>query len=86
MNHRHRKVLGALFARPASANIHTRDAEAVLVDLGAVLDHTSHGRLQIQLGGHSMTMGHVGHTLSPEAVRELRKFLEAAGISAPAGA
>lgn len=86
MNHRHRKVLAALFARPASANIHTRDVEAVLVELGAELDHTSHGRLQIALGGRSMSMPHLGHTLSPEAVRELRKFLEAGGISAPADA
>ena len=86
MNHRHRKVLGALFARPASANIHTKDAEAVLADLGATLDHTSHGRLQIALGGRTMTMAHVGHTLSPETVRELRKFLESAGVSPPAGA
>jgi hypothetical protein len=38
MNHRHRKVLHALFAHPVSANIHANDVEAVLTELGAELE------------------------------------------------
>ena len=34
MNHRHRKVLHALFAHPVSANIHFRDVESVFKELG----------------------------------------------------
>ena len=34
MNHRHRKVLHALFAHPISANISFKDVESLLSELG----------------------------------------------------
>jgi hypothetical protein len=80
LNHRHRKVLEALFAHPVSANIHTGDVEALLADLGAELDHTHHGKLMVRLNGHSQAFPHMAHTLSPDQVRLMRKFLEGAGV------
>ncbi len=80
MNHRHRKVLHALFAHPISANIHAADVEAVLVELGAELDHSHHGKLLARLGGQSLSLSHSRHTLAPDQVRQTRKFLEGCGI------
>lgn len=80
MNHRHRKVLHALFAHPVSANIHAGDVEAVLVELGAEVEPTGHGRQMVRLNGHAMAFSHAAHTLPPDEVRQVRKFLEGAGI------
>lgn len=80
MNHRHRKVLHSVFAHPVSANIHAADVEAVLGELGAELDHSHHGKLTAQLGGHALALSHTSHTLTPEQVRQVRKFLEECGI------
>lgn len=80
MNHRHRKVLEALFAHPISANIHVSDVEALLADLGAELDHTHHGKLMVRLNGQAQAFPHMSHTLSPDQARQMRKFLETAGI------
>ncbi|MEK0082069.1 hypothetical protein [Benzoatithermus flavus] len=80
MNHRHRKVLEALFAHPVSGNIHAGDVEALLTDLGAELEHTHHGKLMVRLGGQAQAFPHMAHTLSPDQVRLVRKFLESAGV------
>ena len=39
MNHRHRKVLHALFAHPVSANIHFKEVMHVFEELGAEIDN-----------------------------------------------
>ena len=80
LNHRHRKVLHALFAHPVSANIHGGDVEAVLTELGAELDHSHHGRMTARLHGQQLSLAHAGHTLGPDQVRQVRKFLEDAGV------
>jgi hypothetical protein len=80
MNHRHRKVLQALFAHPTSANIHLSDVETVLADLGAELETSSHGRLTVRLNGQARTFAHAGRTVPPDEVRQIRRFLEEAGI------
>ena len=81
MNHRHRKVLEALFAHPVSANIHASDVEAVLAELGSDLDHSRHGKLLVHLNGQSLALVRAGHTLVPDQVRQVRKLLESAGIT-----
>jgi hypothetical protein len=80
MNHRHRKVLHALFAHPVSANIHAADVEGVLSELGAEVDHSHHGKLTARLNGHQLAMAHPGHTLTPDQVRMVRKYLEECGV------
>jgi hypothetical protein len=80
MNHRHRKVLHALFAHPVSANISFRDVETLLGELGGTLSHSGHGKLKVELNGHSAAFSTAAHSLPKEEVAQVRKFIEAAGI------
>jgi len=81
MNHRHRKVLQALFAHPVSANIALRDIEALLVELGASVENRHGGRMGVRLNKHFAEFAHrSAHSLTPDQVRHLRKFLTDAGI------
>ena len=80
MNHRHRKVLHALFAHPVSANIHFRDVESVFKELGAELGHSGNGRLSVRLSGHTVAFHAAGHSVPKEEVAQIRKFLETCGV------
>lgn len=80
MNHRHRKVLHALFAHPVNANIHFRDVESVFKELGAELGHSGNGRLSVHLGGHTAAFHAAGHSVPKQEVTQIRKFLETCGI------
>ena len=80
MNHRHRQILHALFAHPVSANVPLRGVEAVLRDLGAEVQHGHNGRMQVSLAGRRHGFAHHAHDLTPDEVRELRKFLIDCGI------
>ncbi len=80
MNHKHRKTLHALFAHPVSANISSRSVEAVLKELGGEIEQRHGGRLGVRLNGHFAEFSHDSHSLAPPHVRQMRKFLEGAGI------
>ncbi len=80
MNHRHRKILHALFAHPVSANIPARGVEAMLGELGAEVTTGGHGRLHIRLDGHQLVLSHRGAELSPQEVQQLRRFLIDRGV------
>jgi hypothetical protein len=80
MNHKHRKVLHALFGHPLSANISTRAVESVIEDLGGKIDQRHGGRIGVHLNGHFAEFSHDTHTLSPEHVQKVRKFIGDAGI------
>lgn len=80
MNHRHRKVLHALFAHPISANIDFREVEHVLKELGAEIDNKSGSRIGVTLKGHTAAFHHASHALPKEEVMQLKKFLEKCGI------
>lgn len=80
MNHKHRKVLHALFAHPASANLSPRSVESVLVELGADIDQRHGGRWGVRLKGHFAEFSHGGHSLAPQQVRQIAKFVSDAGI------
>lgn len=82
MNHRHRKVLHAIFAHPVSGNINFRDVEQVLSELGADVANKSGARVGVMLNGHSAAFHHSTHNMPPEEVAQIRKFLEEAGVSA----
>ena len=82
MNHRHRKVLHAIFAHPISGNISFRDVEQVLQELGAEVSNKSGARIGVSLNGHTVAFHHGGHSLLKEDVIQVRKFLTDAGISA----
>jgi hypothetical protein len=80
MNHRHRKVLQALFAHPISANIDFKDVVHVLAELGADIDNKSGNRIGVTLNGHTAAFTHAHHSLPKEEVVQIRKFLEATGV------
>jgi hypothetical protein len=80
MNHRHRKVLHALFAHPISANISFRDVETLFEELGGTVGHSGHGKLRVELNGHSANFPTAQHALPKDEVVQIKKFIEAAGI------
>jgi hypothetical protein len=81
MNHHHRKTLHALFAHPISANIDFKDMLHLLEGVGAKIDNKSGNRIGVTLNGHSVALQHAHHDLPKEEVAQVRKFLEACGIS-----
>ena len=80
MNHRHRKVLHALFAHPVSANIDPKQVHAALADIGAEVEHGGHGQILVRLNGQTLGFHDSRHSLSKEEVGALRKFLAEAGV------
>jgi hypothetical protein len=82
MNHHHRKILHSLFAHPINANIDMKDVQHVLVELGAEIEQKSGGRIGVTLGGHTIAIAHVNHSLPKEEVIQVRKFLETCGVDA----
>lgn len=79
MNHKHRKILHALFAHPEPANIAPADVEHLLTDLGAELHERSGAKYAVTLNGHTASFHHAQHSLPKDEVRAVRKFLETAG-------
>ena len=80
MNHRHRKVLHALFAHPVSHNIRYTDVVHVLQELGAEIDNKSGNRIGVKLNGHSVALTHAQHDLPLEEVMQIKKFLTTCGV------
>lgn len=80
MNHRHRKLLHALFAHPINANVSMRDVESVMRELGAEVDAAHSGKTHVVLKGHSANFSHAGHSLPKQQVVQVRKFIEGCGI------
>lgn len=81
MNHRHRKVLHALFAHPISANIDFKDVESVLRELGAEIDNRHGARVGVTLKGRTAVFHHAQHALAKDEVVQLRKFLVDSGVA-----
>ena len=81
MNHKHRKTLHALFAHPVSANIATRAVASVFEELGGQVEQRHGGRWGVHLNGHFAEFSYDTHTLSPEHVQKIRKFLTDAGVN-----
>lgn len=81
MNHRHRKVLHALFAHPVSANIDFQDVQSVFRELGAEIEERSGARIAVTLKGHTVAFHHANHSVPKDEVVQIRKFLIDCGIS-----
>lgn len=80
MNHKHRKVLHALFAHPVSGNIDFKQVESVFKELGGEIKHTHTGKVSVHLNGHSANFSHAKHSLPKEEVAQMRKFLTTCGV------
>jgi len=81
MNHHHRKTLHALFAHPISANIDFKKVIHLLEEIGADVDNKTGNRIGVTLNGHSVAFPHAHHSLPKDEVAQVRKFLEACGIT-----
>ncbi|MBI1926625.1 type II toxin-antitoxin system HicA family toxin [Candidatus Poribacteria bacterium] len=82
MNKRHRITLNAIFAQPISGNIKWRDVETLLQSLGAVISERAGSRVAVLLNDRVAVFHrpHPGPNMDKGAVRDLRRFLESAGI------
>ena len=80
MNHNHRAMLHSLFTHPISSNIDPKSIKSVLEALGADITRGGHSHLMIRPNGHTHSFNDAVHNLSKNAVRDLRKLLEHAGI------
>ncbi len=80
MNHRHRKVLAALFAHPISANIDFKEVVHMLEEMGAEVDHKTGNRIGVTLKGHTAAFTNAHHALPKEEVTQIRKFLIDCGV------
>jgi hypothetical protein len=82
MNKSHRKTLEAIFAQPISGTIRWREVETLLKALGATLSERAGSRVAVLLNNR-VAVFHRPHP-SPEmdkgALRDLRRFLENAGV------
>ena len=56
------------------------DVEHVLVELGAEINERSGAKFAVTLGGHTANFHHASHSLPKDEVRQMRKFLESAGV------
>ncbi|EGV50787.1 hypothetical protein [Candidatus Endoriftia persephonae] len=83
MNHKQQHTLAAIFHDPVSANIHWREIESLLKAAGAELEESHGARLRVLLNGLEETLHRPHHSaaLTKESVRNLRKFLSAAGVT-----
>lgn len=81
MNHRHRKVLHAIFAHPISSNIDLRAVEAVFRELGAEIEERTGSRIAVTLKGHTALFHHAQHSLPKEEVVQIRRFLIDCGVA-----
>ena len=81
MNHRHRKVLHAIFAHPISANIDFKAVEAVLRELGAEIEERSGARIAVTLKGHTALFHNAQHSIPKEEVVQIRRFLTDCGVA-----
>ena len=80
MNHKHRKILHAIFAHPVSNNIAFKDVVSVFEELGAEVDNKTGNRIGVTLNGHSAAVSHAARALPREEVMEVKKFLVACGV------
>jgi len=79
---KHQKTLELIFARPASANIHWRDIEALLKELGAEISEREGSRVGVYLFGEIRVFHrpHPSPCTDKGAVASIREWLKRNGI------
>lgn len=82
MNKRHRRTFNTIFAQPISGNIKWRDVESLLKTLGAILSERAGSRVAVLLNDRVAVFHrpHPSPNMDKGAVRDLRRFLENAGV------
>lgn len=83
MNKRHRRTINAIFAQPISGNIKWRDVEALFNALEAVINEQEGSRAAVLLNDRVAVFHrpHPSPNMDKGAVKDLRRFLERAGVA-----
>lgn len=80
MNHRHRKVVHAIFAHPVPANLDFKEVQSTLKELGAEIEDRNGSRIAVSLKGHTVLFHHAQHSVPKDEVVQIRRFLTDCGI------
>lgn len=80
---KHRRTLEELFAHPISMNIDFWKVENLFEDLGAEMDETGRGNLEVKLNGQeaSFPIPKKKNIDDKHEVVAIRKFLQQAGVT-----
>jgi len=83
MNRKQTRVLVSVFSQPISGDIKWRDVESLLNGLGAELQERAGSRVAVSLNERIAVFHrpHPGPNLDKGAVRDVRRFLESAGVN-----
>ena len=83
MSNKHRNVLHAIFRDPPAGNLQWREVESLLHHLGAEVESGHGARFRVVLKQREFYLHHPHHSneFSKQAVKDLREFLAAAGIT-----
>lgn len=83
MNNKQRRTLRLLFAQPTPAGVRWPDVRSLLVALGADLQQRAGSRVAVKLNDFVIVVHepHPSPVLMRDAVRDLRDFLEDAGVT-----
>jgi hypothetical protein len=83
MSHKHEQLLRTLFHDPISGNIHWREIESLLNNVGAHMEPLSGARIRVKIAKVETILHrpHHGNTLDRHAVQHLREFLGHAGVT-----
>ncbi len=83
MNRKQTRVLVSVFSQPISGDIKWRDVESLLNGLGAELQERAGSRVAVYLNERIAVFHrpHPGPNLDKGAVRDVRRFLESAGVN-----
>jgi len=82
MNRKHRRTLEKPFEEPARADVAWRDVEAPLIAVGAEVSQGGGSRVRVALNAVRAVFHepHPRKEISKAAVRDIKEFLEAAGV------
>lgn len=83
MSHKHANLLHAIFQDPVSGNIHWREVESLLHNLGATIEPGHGARFRVLLNGREGFLHHPHHSnaCTKQDIKLLREYLSAAGVS-----
>ena len=82
MNAKHRRTYALLHARPGVRSLAFRDVEALLRALGCSVCEGEGSRVNFRLGEYRLDAHrpHPGKEIKPYQIRDVREFLEKAGV------
>lgn len=83
MSHKHARILTEVFRDPVQGNIHWRDVQSLLQNLGAEISFTRGARLHVSLNGRDGVVHRPHHSgvCAKQEVRHLRQYLASAGVT-----